>query len=80
MLIACFADYPRNILDCIRTYGRLQAPYDPDLYILEDVSGSFVDDMEELTQLAHEVADTLALMFDTYRVGIGIFRLMSLVS
>ena len=66
-------DYPRNITDCIRKYGTLQVAVDPDLYILEDASGSFINDMENLRRLSGELVDTLALMFDTYRIGLGTF-------
>ena len=35
---------------------------------------SFTDDMARLTALANEVVDTLELMFDTYRIGLGVHR------
>merc|ERR1719230_1878788 len=66
-------DRPTNLVECIRAYGTLKTASDPDLYILEDVSGSFNDDKAKLADISTELSDTMHLMFDTYRIGVGSF-------
>ena len=55
-ITACFsqarAEGATNIVECISLYGQLMADIDLDLYILEDLSGSFSDDIENLKRCA----------------------------
>ena len=64
---------PTNVVECIRAYGTLKTASEPDLYILEDVSGSFEDDKAILASISGELSDTMRLMFDAYSIGVGSF-------
>ena len=67
------SDRATNIVECIEQYGQLMVDSNLDLYILEDLSGSFNDDLDSLAALSRKFVSTLELMFSTYRVGIGSF-------
>eukprot|EP01043_Picozoa_sp_COSAG02_P032768 COSAG02_NODE_2204_length_9520_cov_6.974950_3_plen_1249_part_00 len=67
------SDRATNIIECISNYGQLRVDEDLDLYILEDLSSSFTDDIDSLAALSRKFVSTLDLMFNSYRVGIGSF-------
>ena len=62
-----------NIVDCVALYGQLMADVDLDLYILEDLSTSFDDDIENLVSLSRKFTNTIDMMFRSSKVGIGSF-------
>ena len=66
-------DRATNIIECIAQYGQLRVNDDLDLYILEDLSDSFSDDINSLTALSRKFLSTLELMFNSARVGVGSF-------
>ena len=66
-------DRATNIIECIAQYGQLRVNDDLDLYILEDLSDSFSDDIDSLTALSRKFLSTLELMFNSARVGVGSF-------
>jgi hypothetical protein len=61
------------LVECIQAYGTLLTASDPDVYILEDVSSSFEDDLEQLSVEAGFLSQVMEQMFDDYRIGIGSF-------